>query len=200
MYPLYTLPNPPIPMIKTLSKSFVAALILANEKLRHNSDGRDEPCVFVNLVFVKGNGPHLEATPVEPKSLALLLSRKVTKPRIESRVTPEIAPPIIAIVVFRLFFYFVDGRARVSIEEVIGTVSGLKPARLPSDRFNLNISTPFKMALSNAGRGEIFKLGCRASHRSCFPLFPLGTTTYSLYTGIPVLPLHSITSACTSAV
>jgi hypothetical protein len=74
MYPLYTLPNPPTPMIKTISKLFVAALISANENLRHNSEGKDEPFVLVDLVLVKENRPHHEVTPVEPMSLALLLS------------------------------------------------------------------------------------------------------------------------------
>jgi hypothetical protein len=112
-----------------LSKSFVAALISANEKLRHNSDGRDEPCVFVELVFVKANRPHPEATPVESKSLVLLLSRKVTKPRIESRVTPEIAPPMIMAIngndLFALSVCFVLGVGGVETR----TGSEFRPAR-----------------------------------------------------------------------
>uniref|UniRef100_A0A7C9E4E5 Uncharacterized protein n=1 Tax=Opuntia streptacantha TaxID=393608 RepID=A0A7C9E4E5_OPUST len=42
MEPLYTLPNPPEPMIAASSKSQVAILIWVREKRRQRSNGRDE--------------------------------------------------------------------------------------------------------------------------------------------------------------
>ncbi|KAJ0889385.1 hypothetical protein HanRHA438_Chr09g0412301 [Helianthus annuus] len=39
MYPLYTLPNPPLPMTKSSLNSFVAANTSLSEKRRHLSDG-----------------------------------------------------------------------------------------------------------------------------------------------------------------
>ncbi|MCI38072.1 hypothetical protein A2U01_0059300, partial [Trifolium medium] len=48
MKPLYTLPNPPTPMMKISSKLFVAALISAIVKQRHRWAGKDsDPSYFV---------------------------------------------------------------------------------------------------------------------------------------------------------
>ncbi|GFS30501.1 malectin/receptor-like protein kinase family protein [Actinidia rufa] len=58
-----------------------------------------------------------------------------------------------------------SGDFRYGASGVRPTSSGLGPARLPSDWFNLKISKPFKIALFYFPYGV--HTGCRSRHRSC---------------------------------
>jgi hypothetical protein len=62
---------------------------------------------------------------------------------------------------------------------VTPSTSGLSPARLPSDRFNLNISTPFKMALAYMG-GIYPCQGVARATNLVWPCFHLGPTQHTL--------------------
>jgi len=134
--------KPPTPIINTSSK-LVAALISANEKLRHRADRRDDLWVFVDLVIEKENGPHQVVPSLKPESLTLLRCRKIKNPIIDSTTKPETPPPTTETIVVLLLFDFVGC---TTVGGTNGSGSGLNPTRLPLLSLTLKISTPFKIA------------------------------------------------------